>query len=350
MEKEGHPKTEITKTQVNGDGSAAIGDHSAASGKQGVAVGGNIEGNLTQIFYGVDTDDKPKQKTSSEKKSPHTKHLHKLSDRDDQVKDFRKFLRKNYFDCINRPHVFFLFGYEDDCHQSFIEGISLHHIYPFVLDSLQSIYTKGKKSKPEIIKPEWPFKEESFEERKRSLKQNLFQKVFNKWYHKDYKVEHIINHYHKKPILIICHNIDAIDWDSEENRLFEWYVHQYWNNNACTEDAPRIFIFMNIIYPDSILFQLFRKRKRIRTIDGIKQSICRHTPCLSLKELNLVTRKDVKRWFDSRVDIELDSPKINKHLKAIFKFRWQKYRMEKIEEELEKILKKYSIKMREDTQ
>lgn len=198
-----------------------------------------------------------------------------------------------------QPQVYVIHGCGSGCHESLIERLRYTCINKFFIDQPQ----KTGFQKPHNIPLEF---EGNFETRKAYLRRQVARSIEISYTDEEISLMELVRLSglnRQCPVILFTHNIPAIKWDPEYERLISWYVNHFLNVNAGYGSAPQIIIFFTIIYPEAgRLKRIFRtdnllKNRIIRRLEMIlnaKESACQY---IIIEELSEIEPVHVNNWF-----------------------------------------------------
>ncbi len=277
----------------------------------------------------------------------------RMCNRNRQVNEFWRCFRKKIKECPGRPQFYLLHGNELEGHESFITRLMNTCLKSYVEKAWGAQCAEVR-----LRTVSWPDKGD-LKTRKTDLQMNLMAK-FDQWYaNADYSASALsqLPCLNLRSLVIIHHNIFASEWDYRtEKKLIEWYVREYWAALETHGNIPQFLIFLTIKYPTSKKpdwrQRVFRRKQypkeqiaqELREILESAEALC---PCLMIKELTPVTRKDVSEWFSEHKIYE-NAARRHEKINEIFRENGKIVEvksMAKVEMKLEEILKAYEAEI-----
>ncbi len=270
--------------------------------------------------------------------------IYKMCNREDQEDDFLRFFKPKLKECPRQPQFYFIHGEDDECHESFIERLENDCIKKYVEREIgehcADVYSK-------VI--HWPTRGD-LEIRKKYLIINFMKEFKESLEANSTNLTNMLSRllsFYRHPVVIIKHNIDASQWDKQNEQLILWYI-KCWANLECHDGIPQFLIFLNIIYSTTEWKQRIFRLKHSKK--SIKRQLCRiHVssgdpdPCQLIEELKAVTRIDVQEWFGV-YNIYMDAWRRRDKVNEIFQENGQvvdRKNMADVEKHLKRIVEKY---------
>ncbi|MDX1905729.1 MAG: CHAT domain-containing protein [Bacteroidia bacterium] len=243
----------------------------------------------------------------------------------------------------NRPRVYLVHGHREQRHESLVTRFSYAYI--------------GEKNK--FVQPEevrnWPFKGDV-----QTLLKVRLAETFEGLNRLQKPIEELsgadllgLTMYAGRQAIVIQHHIPAEYWNETTAPLIKWYAGEFWNVTAPHTEAPRVVIFINILYSEEVkegnlMSRLFSKGYvKQKIVKELQQVAAAHTQtCTLLTELESIRKPHVDDWLTETnlAEVEeclglsdnmflegstrLDSlvmSRVETHLKAVIRMLQEKY-------------------------
>lgn len=267
--------------------------------------------------------------------------LAKLCDRDSHEYEFWDFFCKHQDDpnCRNRPKFFIIHGNAGECHMSLVERLRQTKIRYYAENRYQD-----ESALPRLVKAPVSAEKDLSVHQKR-FQARLFKAVDKRYTGTDYSIRALCKLLGKYPVVMISHDIPAIEWKPHYGELLTWCMTDYWEGITAVGNPPLFLIFLNVTYPDTpaqgVFQRMFDKTRKVKRaveseLKRIEAFAAEKCPCLMIPEIGPVTIEDVKRWFNENTD--LDESEWLQTVNGLFKDNTKSRKMVDIEKELMKII------------
>lgn len=218
-----------------------------------------------------------------------------LCDRHEQQKKISKSIDFNIQKgSVHKQPVFYLaLGKLEDSLDTMVESFKF------------KVKERTQRATPEKLIKSWP-KNLPFDQAKSELKENMNIAFFKK-YSSDLKGKDLLTHVEdpNSEVLLIIHFISIKEWNADQEKLFNWYLKEFWRIGG--ENKVSVHIFFKIILPEpakkSWYSSLIGKKHLNEEIHSFLQLLVKdleanQMPNYLLTPVRKVSREDVQVWTE----------------------------------------------------